>query len=234
MMPPPFKEIIRQLITHYGRPKPPQVTDPFEMILWENVAYLVDDDRRAKAFHMLRQKVGLTPERIAAAPKQVLVDAARLGGMLPDLRADRLRFIAELTISEFDGDLRQVLKLPLSSARKALKRFPSIGDPGAEKILLFAGAAPLLALESNGLRVLVRLGYCEERKSYGATYRAAQEALADQTGGDCPWLTDVYLLLRRHGQELCRRTGPACHACPLASGCHFARFATGGGPSASK
>jgi endonuclease-3 len=182
---------------------------------------------------MLRQNVGLKPKNIAAAPKQALVEAARLGGMLPDLRADRLRFIAELTISEFDGDLRQVLQLPLPRAKKALKRFPTIGDPGAEKILLFAGVAALLALESNGLRVLVRLGYCEERKNYGATYRAAQEALAGQKGSDCAWLTDVHLLLRRHGQELCRRTGPACHACPLASGCHFARFATGGGPSAS-
>jgi hypothetical protein len=48
--------------------------------------HLVDDDRRAKAFHVLRHKVGLTPERIAAAPKQALVDAARLSGMVPDLR----------------------------------------------------------------------------------------------------------------------------------------------------
>jgi hypothetical protein len=47
---------------------------------------MADDDRRAKAFHVLRHKVGLTPERIAAAPKQALVDAARLSGMVPDLR----------------------------------------------------------------------------------------------------------------------------------------------------
>ncbi len=50
------------------------------MILWENVAYLVNDTRRTTAFEALRAKAGLTPESIAAAPRQALVEAARLGG----------------------------------------------------------------------------------------------------------------------------------------------------------
>ena len=37
----PFQTIIDQLISFYGQPKPPEVTDPLEMILLENVAYLV-------------------------------------------------------------------------------------------------------------------------------------------------------------------------------------------------
>ncbi len=232
-MPAPLKEIIRRLSLHYGRPAAPKVTDPFQMILWENVAYLLDDTRRAQAFDMLRKTVGLTPERIAEAPRQALIAAARLGGMLPEMRADRLRLIAELTISEFQGDLRRALALPLPRAKKVLKLFPTIGDPGAEKILLFTGTAPILALDSNGLRVLARLGYCEELKNYSATYRAAQEALAGQIGTDCAWLVEVHQLLRRHGQELCRRNQPACKACPLAADCAYDRFATRGGRPAS-
>ena len=228
-MPPPLQEIVRRLSNHYGRPKPPKVTDPFEMILWENVAYLLDDERRAKAFDTLQKKVGTTPEPIAAAPRQVLLEVARLGGMFPEKRVDRLRFIAELAVSEFQGDLRQVLKLPLPRAKKALKLFPSIGDPGAEKILLFTGTAPILALESNGLRVLVRLGCGAERKNYSATYRSAQEALAGQTGSDCASLVEAHQLLRQHGKELCRTTQPSCPSCPLVTGCHYGQAATGTG-----
>ena len=33
------------------------------------------------------------------------------------------------------------------------------GEPGAEKVLLFSGSAPVLALDSNALRVLLRLGF---------------------------------------------------------------------------
>jgi endonuclease III len=29
----------------------------------------------------------------------------------------------------------------------------------------------------------------------------------------------AHQLLRRHGQELCRNTAPACDRCPLASSC---------------
>ena len=39
---------------------------------------------------------------------------------------------------------------------------------------------PLLALESNGLRVLLRLGFADEKKSYSASYRGVQQALAGQ------------------------------------------------------
>ncbi len=233
-MPPPLQKIIRQLGNYYGRPRRPIVTDPFEMILWENVAYLMDDGCRAQAFEALRKNAGgLTPEHIAGAPRQALIEATRLGGMFPEMRADRLRLSAEMTISEFQGDLRRALHLPVPAARKALKQYPTIGDPGAEKILLFTGAAPILALDSNGLRVVVRLGYCEERKNYGATYRGAKEALAGQTSNDCAWLVEAHQLLRRHGQELCRRTQPACRVCPLVAGCDYGRLATGQGQTAS-
>jgi hypothetical protein len=50
-----FQKIIADLEKLYGRPEPPKLTDPLEMILWENVAYLVDDERREKAFRMLKQ-----------------------------------------------------------------------------------------------------------------------------------------------------------------------------------
>jgi len=33
----------------YGRPSSPEITDPIEMILLENVAYLVPDERRREA-----------------------------------------------------------------------------------------------------------------------------------------------------------------------------------------
>jgi endonuclease-3 len=56
------------------------------------------------------------------------------------------------------------MELP-PKAKKLLMRFPMIGEPGAEKILLFCGALAVLALESNGLRVLVRVGVAEERKT---------------------------------------------------------------------
>jgi endonuclease III-like uncharacterized protein len=100
---------------------------------------------------------------------------------------------------------------------------PQITDPGVDKILLFSQTCPILALESNGLRAIVRLGFGEEMKNYAATYSQAQEAVRNQLVEDCAWLIRAHLLLRRHGQELCKRTEPICSSCPLTDNCRYWR-----------
>jgi endonuclease-3 len=207
---------------HYGSPAPPSFAGPFETILWEIVAYLADDARRGAAFDALREQVGLTPRAILAAPKKLLCDIARMGGSIAAAeRAGRLLIAAQLTLEQFGGDLDGVLELPPQKAKKLLMQFPMIGEPGAEKILMFSGALDVLALESNGLRVLVRLGFGEDRKSYSATYKSAREATLRELPADCVLLTRAHQLLRQHGQRLCLRNGPRCHACPVNSDCRY-------------
>src|SRR5277367_20511 len=182
--------VLSKIERHYGRPKLPQFAGPIEMILWEIVAYLADDNRRRIAFESLRQQVGLTPQKILEAPKKLLCDITRMGGSIAvEERAERLQATAQLTLDEFGGDLATILKLPPQKAKRLLMRFPMIGEPGAEKILLFSGVLPVLALESNGVRVLVRLGIGEDRKSYAATYRSVREATLEQLPEDCSLLT---------------------------------------------
>jgi endonuclease-3 len=205
----------------YGRPARLSVSDPFGLILLENSAYLLSDEKRAAAFAALKRRVGLTPDRILSAPREVLLAVAKMGGMRPEVRVERFLFIARVTEAEFGGDLRKALKLPPKQARKVLKMFPCIGDPGAEKILLFTKTEPVLALESNGLRVLVRLGYGSPHKNYPAEYRSAQEAATKELPEECEPLIRAHQLLRRHGQEICRRTNPLCDSCPLTRECAF-------------
>ena len=97
----------------------------------------------------------------------------------------------------------------------------NIGEPGAEKILLFARSHAVLGLESNGVRVLTRLGVVQEAKSYSATYRAVQSFVAPFAERGFDWLIRAHQLLRRHGQELCRRSQPLCERCPLTDTCAY-------------
>ena|SRR5271165_3721771 len=229
-----FTATIERLKKFYGRPVAPKITDPLELILLENVAYLADDDQRATAFAALKKKVGTRPGQILKASQEQLEEITRMGGIVPELRARRLRQIAELVHHIFGDDLAAELKKPLSHARKALKKFPTIGDPGAEKILMLTRSYPLLALESNGLRVLLRLGFAEEKRSYSASYRGVQQALAGQLPSSYGALIAAHQLLRRHGQELCKRTRPLCEAgCPLTADCRYHRNLAGGSPHQS-
>ena len=174
---PDFKKLIARLKRHYGEPKLPPAHGPFELVMWENACYLLSDERRAAVFEGLRAQVGLDPGAILNADRDTLLALARMGGMRPETRVFRWREIARITMSQFDGDLDRILAEPYEQAKKALKQFPNIGDPGAEKILMFCGVYPGLPLEWNGLRVLTRVGYGRAQKNYGATYRSVQEAL---------------------------------------------------------
>jgi len=216
-----FARLLAILEKHYGSPPPPRARDPFELILYENIAYLVSDDRREHAFRELKQHVGTKPADLLTASLEELSRITALGGIFPELRARRLQEAARLVRDEFAGDLKPVLKLDFTKARKAIAKFPAIGIPGAEKILLFTGAHPSLALESNGVRVLVRYGFAKEQKSYSTTYRSLQKALAGEVGSQCAPLIAAHQLLKLHGQELCRRSEPRCRACPACQACAF-------------
>jgi endonuclease III len=217
-----FQKLIAGLKRHYGEPALPPANGPFELVLWENACYLLPDERRAEVFEGLRHQVGLDPHKILNANREVLLALAKRGGMRPETRVFRWLEIARIIIEQFDGDLSSVLKKPYAEAKRALKQFPNIGDPGAEKILLYCGVGPGLPLESNGCRVLLRVGYGRENsKNYGAQYRSIQEALGGQLPKGATALARAHLLLRQHGKEICRNNAPRCEECPVSAMCEF-------------
>lgn len=210
--------LAKALLGGRALPKPP-ARDPFELILLENVAYLASAEKRLEALALLRETIGTTPERILGASKPRLLAVTRKG-ILADLFADKLVRCARIARDEFGGDLDRVVRLPLAAAKRALRKFPGIGEPGAEKILLFTGRQKLLAPESNGLRVLVRTGIAAEQGSYARTYAAARAATAAFAHTLTPArLAALHVALHRHGAETCRNTAPRCGSCVLARGC---------------
>ena len=55
-----------RLLEHYGPPAPVPTADPFELVLWENVAYLAPPARRREAFEQLKSVIGTSPTLILA------------------------------------------------------------------------------------------------------------------------------------------------------------------------
>jgi endonuclease III len=213
-------EVVRSLREHYGPPEQLPTTDPFELVLLENVAYLATPVRRREAFEELRRTIGTDPEALIAADQSAL-ERVTARGILKSTFADKLHECARIAIEKFNGNLDAVIRGPLEKAKKALRSFPGIGEPGAEKILLFTGRHALLAPESNGLRVLARLGFVQEDKSYSRMYAASRQ-VAKELPDDPRVMLEAHLLLQHHGQTLCRRTKPKCGGCPLNRACGFA------------
>jgi len=203
-------------------PPAASITDPLALIVWENVGYLVSDAVRQSLFDELARRIGLDATALATARQDVLLDIASRGGMRPAERTERLRRIGQIAL-EAGGDLAVALRQARPrEARKLLKRFPGVGDPGADKILLFCGVEARPALESNGVRVLARLGHAGEGASYAQAYRGATAALLAMGPPDRERLTEAFQVFRAHGQALCKRAAPLCAACPLDAVCAHA------------
>jgi len=200
----PLERLLTRLQADAGPPDPLPSRDGWELVLAENIAYLVDDDTRERCMATLRRDVGLDPEAILSTRPEQLLDV--VAGMRPDDRVQRLRRCAELRL---DG--------------AAWKAYPGIGRPGVERIQLFSGERAILALDSNAARVLYRLGYGERRRSYDAMYREIQAAAQAELPAEVDVLQRAHQLLRRHGKNVCTRNRPACEACPLRPYCAAAR-----------
>jgi hypothetical protein len=183
-----------------GPAEPVPSTDGWSLVLAENIGYLVDDAVRWGALDTLRDRIGIEPEQILAASddelRSVVVDVR------PAERVARLRRCAELAIAA----------APWSA-------YPGIGRPGVERIELFTGTRPILALDANALRVLARLGYADPSSRYDRAYAQAQSSAARELPPRIDALQRAHQLLRRHGRTLCRRSRPACPQCPVANAC---------------
>lgn len=214
-------QLLRKLESFYGKQEPCWPTDPYRFLVWWHCGYPASDVACAKGWRSLNELIGVEPEQLLAASPVNLATALRPGGMVPELRAMRLKEIAARVKDEFGSDLRAALVGPIAQVRKMLKKFPNIADPGADRILLFGGITPVAAVPSNCPHVIVRIQRGQERENYGVTYREAQQAIHAEVPEKFDMRARAYLLLKRHGQEVCKRTNPQCSHCPVNSSCAF-------------
>jgi len=206
----------------YGAQEPNWPTDPYLFLVWWHCGYPASDAACAKGWESLTREIGVEPDRLLKANPVKLARALKPGGMVPELRAMRLKEIAERIEKEFGGDLLEGLKgLPIAKVRTTLKKFPGISDPGADRILLFGGISPVAAVPSNCPHVLVRIRIGQERENYGVTYKEAQRIIAEEVAAKFDARIRAYLLLKCHGQTLCKLKNPKCGECPVVGSCAF-------------
>jgi endonuclease-3 len=199
------REILDRLESRYGSQKPCWPTEPYQFLVWWHCGYPAADDRCRRGWESVKEKIGIDPQHILAASTRELASALKPGGMVPELRAVRLKEIAARVQDQYGGDLGSALVGPLKDVRKSLKGFPGIADPGADRVLLFGGIAPVAAVPSNCPQVLVRIQRGQEHENYGVTYKEAQRAILTEVPETFDARTRTYLLLKKHGQDVCKR-----------------------------
>ena len=86
--------LLDTLESFYGPQKPSWPTDPYQFLIWWHCGYPASDITCAKGWTALTKSIGATPEKLLAASPEKLATALKAGGMVPELRALRLKEIA--------------------------------------------------------------------------------------------------------------------------------------------
>src|SRR5262245_25323253 len=87
-------EVLNQLEAFYGKQEPCWPSDPYLFLLWWYCGYPASDASCTKGWEELTDKIGTSPEAILAARPSTLVAALKPGGMLPEIRAERVKEVA--------------------------------------------------------------------------------------------------------------------------------------------
>jgi hypothetical protein len=95
-------------------PATPPSTDPLELIIWENIAYLASDKRRAEAFSIFKRTLGTRPEPILAARPSALAAMGK-AGILPDVQNVRVAY----RTNRVKGGTHRIITM------KPIRRFPN-------------------------------------------------------------------------------------------------------------
>jgi endonuclease III len=131
-------EILNRLESHCGSQKPCWPTEPFQFLVWWHCGYPASDAACQRGWESVKEKIGIESRQILAVSTRELASALKADGMVPELRAVRIKEIAARVQDQFGADLRSGLVGSLKDVRKSLKKFPGIADPGVDRVLLFA------------------------------------------------------------------------------------------------
>src|SRR5215470_894832 len=109
-----LSKLLDKLEKFYGAQEPCWPTEPYEFLVWWYCGYPASDAACTKGWNSLTRNVGVNTGKLLQAKPAKVAEAIKPGGMLPELRAERIQQLAFRVENEFGGDLNAALAGPVS------------------------------------------------------------------------------------------------------------------------
>lgn len=164
-----------------------------------------------RAYNRLEKRYEVKPEVLAQLDPEEIKPLIRIAG-LHERRSHRIVAVSKEVLRRYNGNLENVLRLPLEQARNELMSIKGVGPKTADVVLASKAGKPVLPIDTNIFRVLNRTGLVKGRK-----YEEARSILESGVPPEKRWA--VHLSLIRLGREICKPRGPRHSICPIEELC---------------
>lgn len=168
---------------------------------WTNVSRAIDN---------LRREGLLSLDALVQLPTPLLAEQIRPSGYY-NLKAVRLQNLLRHIAASAGSVEGYFDRRPTASLREELLAIKGIGPETADSILLYAGNKPTFVVDAYTHRILNRHGLVADESDY----HELQALFLDHLEPDVTLFNEYHALIVRTAKEFCRKSNPACNACPL-------------------
>ena len=186
---------------------------PFDVIVGAILTQNTNWTNVEKALDKLRNANICSFKTIHGMDRNYLADLIRPSGYF-NQKARKLHEFAVLVENDFNGNLDQLLDLPMDDLRTILLGIWGVGEETADDIVLYAAHKPSFVIDKYTRRIVDRLGW----RPQGVRYRDYQLMFTEQLPSDVALFNEYHALLDEHASTVCRPT-PRCDQCCLQDTC---------------
>jgi endonuclease-3 len=185
--------------------------DAFEALIAVILSQNTSSDNSFRAFNRLKEKFEVKPEVLSQLDPEEIKPLIRIAG-LHERRSHRIVAVSKEVLRRYNGNLEDVLGLPLEEARRELMSIRGVGPKTADVVLASKAGKSVLPIDTNIFRILNRTGLVKGRK-----YEEARSVLESGVSPEKRWT--VHLSLIRLGREICKPKRPLHSLCPIEDLC---------------
>ena len=170
-------------------------------VAWRNVEQAIANLKEAGLLDLVAMQQ-VEEEKIAA-----LIVPSRYYNM----KARKLKGLAEYLIKDYQGDLKAFLGQPMLQLRTELLQLWGLGPETVDSMLLYAAEQPIFVIDAYTRRIFSRLGFFSEKSSYAQMQQFFMQNLPARV----TLFNEYHALIVALGHQICLPRTPKCGACPL-------------------
>jgi endonuclease-3 len=210
----PFRYIVQNLESTFGKPKLSRKSDPLAMLINIILSQATSDVNSHRTFRNLKAEFK-NWETVLAADESEIADAIRLGGLANQKAKVIKDLLQQIKKKHGKLSLKFVEDMPDETARDFLMNFRGVGPKTVACTLLFASHKEVFPLDTHIFRILRRMGILPEKITDVKAHRLLDELVPAGK------FYSMHVNLIRLGKQICRPREPLCEKCPLIEYCDY-------------